>query len=109
MLDQAQSTTKQLIATLWLRNQPQVLERLALLEHAAAASGTGSLTPDLQHQAVDIAHKLAGSLGMFGFHEGTLKARELEQYFEAPPADPHRLSTLAAELRQSLFPIQSTQ
>ncbi len=106
MLEQAQSTTKQLIATLWLRNQPQVLERLALLEHAAAASASGTLTPDLQQQAVDIAHKFAGSLGMFGFHEGTLKAREMEQHLKAPAADPHRLATLAAELRESLFPIR---
>lgn len=107
MLEQAQSSTKQMIATLWLRNQPQVLERLALLERAAAASVTGTLTPELHREATVIAHNLAGSLGMFGFHEGTRKARELEQHLEAPAADPHVFARLAAELRGSLFPVRS--
>jgi HPt (histidine-containing phosphotransfer) domain-containing protein len=104
MHDQAQSTTKQLIAALWLRNQAQVLERLDLLQHAAAAAGSGELTPDLQRQAAAVAHKLAGSLGMFGFQEGTRIARELEQHLDAPKVDPSVLASLSAELRQSLFP-----
>jgi hypothetical protein len=41
---------------------------------------------------------------MFGFHEGTRKARELEQHLEAPDVHPPTLTTLTAELRQSLFP-----
>jgi HPt (histidine-containing phosphotransfer) domain-containing protein len=104
MVDTSQSPTQKQIAALWQRNQPRVLERLATLDQAAAASDSGDLTPELQLEAAGIAHKLAGSLGMFGFHEGTRKARELEQHLEAPAVRPTTLTTLAAELRQSLFP-----
>ena len=89
-----------MIAALWQRNQPQVLERLALLDQAAS----DALTPLLQQEAVATAHKLAGSLGMFGFHEGTRLARELEQLFESAQPDPARLATLTTELRRTLFP-----
>ena len=104
MLDIAQSPAEKQIAALWQRNQPRILERLATLEQAAAASDSGALTPELQLEAASIAHKLAGSLGMFGFHEGTRKARELEQHLEAPAVHPATLTTLTAELRQSIFP-----
>jgi hypothetical protein len=41
---------------------------------------------------------------MFGFHEGTRLARELELQFESPRPDGASLTALAAELRRSLFP-----
>jgi HPt (histidine-containing phosphotransfer) domain-containing protein len=99
-----QSSTQELIASLWQRNQPKILERLALLDAAAAASGSGVLNPALQREAAGIAHKLAGSLGMYGFHEGTRMARELEQHLSGPAVHAATLAALTAELRQSLFP-----
>ena len=99
-----QLSTQDLIAALWQRNQPQILERLALLDDAAAASGSGVLSPALQREAAGAAHKLAGSLGMYGFHEGTRMARELEQHLEAPAVHSATLTALTAELRQSVFP-----
>jgi HPt (histidine-containing phosphotransfer) domain-containing protein len=72
------SSTQNLIANLWLRNRPQTLARLALLDRAAAAAAAHSLTPELRGEATSVAHKFAGSLGMFGFHDGTRLARELE-------------------------------
>lgn len=104
MHDQAKSSTTQLIATLWQRNQPQVLERLDLLDRAAEASGSGTLTLDLQQQAAAIAHIFAGSLGMFGFFEGTQKARELELHLESPTVDSQALANLSTQLRHSIFP-----
>ena len=106
MADFAQPSTQKLIASLWHRNQPQVLERLALLDRAAAEAATSALSPGLGQEAACIAHKLAGSLGMFGFHEGTRLARELELHLESPAPDPAILQTLSAELRRSLFPNQ---
>jgi HPt (histidine-containing phosphotransfer) domain-containing protein len=100
MHESKQSSTQTMIAALWQRNQPQVLERLALLDQAAAEP----LTPQLRQDAVATAHKLAGSLGMFGFHEGTRLARELELLLESPAVDTGTVRTLTAQLRQSLFP-----
>ena len=99
-----QSSTQQQIAALWQRNQPRILDRLALLDAAAAASSSGVLDPALQQEAAGVAHKLAGSLGMFGFHEGTRMARELEQHLEAPAVHPATLTALTAKLRQAIFP-----
>jgi len=100
MSEATQSATQKLIDSLWQRNQPQVLERLALLDLAASEP----LTPELRQNAIATAHKLAGSLGMFGFHEGTRIARELEQHLETAAPDEARLRALTAELRQTLFP-----
>lgn len=94
-------STQSLIVTLWQRNQPQTLERLALLDRAAASS---SLEPTRRGEAIAIAHKFAGSLGMFGFHEGTRLARELELELESPSPDGMILIRLTVELRASLFP-----
>ena len=92
------------IAALWQRNQPLVLERLALLDRAAADAVAGTLTPALREEAASTAHKLAGSLGMFGFHEGTRLARELELQLESPEPNPAIVGTLATQLRHALFP-----
>jgi len=100
MPESAQSKTQNMIAALWQRSQPQVLERLALLDRAAAEP----LTPALQQEAAATAHKLAGSLGMFGFPEGTRIARELEQQLEADCPNPIQLKSLTTALRQTLFP-----
>ena len=99
---QVEADTSQLIASLWQRLLPQTTERLALLDHAAAAATTGTLTPALHAEASAIAHKFAGSLGMFGFHEGTRLAAELEHHLDSPHPDPVALATLTHQLRRSL-------
>ena len=79
----AAEATRQLLATLWERNRPVTLERLAELDHAAEASATGTLTAEARRSAISTAHKLAGSLGMFGYPEGTELARNIEQLLES--------------------------
>ena len=106
MSSASRASTQKLIEALWQRNQAQVLERLDLLDHFASAAANQTLNPALQDEATSVAHKLAGSLGMFGFHEGTQLARELEQHIESPHLDPTRLRVLASQLRGSLFPIK---
>lgn len=96
--------TAVLIAELWIRHQPQVLERLAILERACASSQDALLTPQLLAEATAIAHKLAGSLGMFGFAQGTLLARQLELDWERQEVDPARLLSLTQELRRVICP-----
>ena|ERR1700679_2598052 len=102
MTDPAGSSTQRLIANLWQRNQPQTLDRLALLDRAAAAAAAEQLTPELREEATSVAHKLAGSLGMFGFPDGTRLARELELHLGSATLDHATLTLLANQLRASL-------
>ena len=96
--------TQQKLMNIWHRNREQVMERLALLDRAAEAR---PLPETLREEATVIAHKLAGSLGMFGFAEGTRLARSLEQYLEGTDHNPAVLASLSNELRLSLFPTDS--
>jgi HPt (histidine-containing phosphotransfer) domain-containing protein len=100
----AAAKTESLLAALWLRNRPIFEERVATLERAARSATAGDLPEALGKAALDAAHKLSGSLGMYGYDRGTLIARELELMLDSPEPDPARLSAHAAELRQTLFP-----
>jgi HPt (histidine-containing phosphotransfer) domain-containing protein len=86
---------------IWQRNRSQVIERLDFLDRAAC---TTPLSEGLRMEAAAIAHKLAGSLGMFGFPEGTRLARILEELLEQSDPDQALLVNLSTELRQTLFP-----
>lgn len=94
-----------LLATLWLRNRPVIEQRLDVLDRAASAAASGTLDADTREQAADVAHKLAGSLGMYGYDEGTRLARKLELLLDYRTPDPAQMRKLATELRGSLsFP-----
>jgi HPt (histidine-containing phosphotransfer) domain-containing protein len=70
---------KELLKQLWEQHNATVFERLAVMEHAAATCLEMD-GPGLE-EARGAAHKLAGALGTFGFHEGTELARDSEQIF----------------------------
>ncbi len=72
---------------LWQQFQPQLQERVAILQSAAAALADGSLTSEQREQAVAAAHKLAGVLGTFGLAEGTRLAREAEALYSCETED----------------------
>ncbi len=86
---------------IWRRNRPQVLERLDLLDRIAKSD---PLPDSLRQEASSIAHKLAGSLGMFGFAEGTRLARLLEQHLDESEPNRETLAALSIQLRETLFP-----
>jgi HPt (histidine-containing phosphotransfer) domain-containing protein len=100
----AKDKTASLLAALWVRVRPLVEERLVTLDQAAAAAAAGTLGQDLQREAAGNAHKLAGSLGMYGYDEGTRIARELEVLLGGTAPDGARLSRLIAELRGAISP-----
>jgi HPt (histidine-containing phosphotransfer) domain-containing protein len=104
MQEPSPSRTAKLIAELWRKNQPQILDRLAQLDSAAAAAQAGTLTEAQRDGAEGMAHKLAGSLGMFGYPAGTNIARALEDEFHRDSPDAAVLKTLTRELRDTLFP-----
>ncbi len=96
---------KELLSRLWLQNLPIMQDRMASLEAAAQNALKGTLSAAHRTQASDIAHKLAGSLGMFGYPAGTDISRQMEQMLESDgPLDPAHFALLAAQLR-SILPL----
>jgi HPt (histidine-containing phosphotransfer) domain-containing protein len=94
-----------LLAGLWQRQLPLLHERLDLLDRTAAEAATGSLSEASRTEALSIAHKLSGSLGMFGHHQGTDTARAIEQILKKPtPKTLGHLDSLATRLREILQP-----
>jgi len=73
---------REAVARLWEDSQDLFRARLGMIEQAVAAIESGRLRKDLQTKAYENAHKLAGSLGCFGFLRGTELARDLERIFE---------------------------
>ena len=92
-----------LLMSLWERGLPQVRERLEVLDRAATAAASGDLSEVLRGEALEVAHKVAGSLGMFGYKLGTEISQQIEQLLEAPTsANSNRFAELVAHLRQTL-------
>ena len=66
------------------RFRPTIDERMAALRAAALALETNQLPAAVQSAAQGAAHKLAGSLGLFGYGAGSHLARRLEDWLEQP-------------------------
>jgi HPt (histidine-containing phosphotransfer) domain-containing protein len=95
---------RKLLADLWKRNLPVMHERIAILEKTLHAVKAGTLTAQLRKEAAETAHKLSGSLGMFGFPHGTVHARRIEEHLEAEgPVDEHHLAEELCALRATIL------
>lgn len=94
------------MAALWQRFQGTIRDRVQLVDDAADALGQGALSDDLRQKAGEAAHKLAGSLGTFGFHRGTALAVQLEGILlsgtSLEQADAAGLGKMVAEMRKEL-------
>ena len=101
---ESKQRTAALLTDLWQRSLPTIEQRMAALERASTAAAAGSLNDDFRADASNVAHKLAGSLGMFGFERGTEIARDLELILDSPSPDANRLASLIAQLRSILLP-----
>jgi len=98
-----EESAKRMLAALWERNLPVLHDRLTMLDAASEAAATGKLTPELRDDASSTAHKLAGSLGMFGYPRGTEFARKIEVLLNEPgPVDALTLRELTVSLRESV-------
>ena len=92
-----------LMSALWQRHLPEMQARLSRLDRAVDAATEGTLQPSLQQEAASVAHKLAGSLGMYGYIHGTELSRTLEELLNASKApNPADLRARTLELRRSL-------
>ncbi|MDY7016602.1 MAG: response regulator, partial [Cyanobacteriota bacterium] len=104
-----QEQTLNAVRQVWERFKGPILERVATVEEGINALQAGKFTEALRKKAEQHAHKLAGSLGMYGFAEGSHVAREIEQALAAIAADKPvspsfvaNLQTLVAQLRREL-------
>ncbi len=97
-----QTALTQALDRMWTRFLPEMRQRVAILEMAAAAFTANTLTISQREAASAAAHKLAGVLGTFGLTRGTELARELEiMYSRENGPDPvlgARLTASTAEL-----------
>ncbi|MBD6614349.1 response regulator [Komarekiella sp. 'clone 1'] len=93
----------------------KVGSRIAVLKLAADAFRKGTLDAQLRQKAEQEAHKLAGSLGSFGFPKGSLLANEIEDLFQnqkfLSQAKCFYLDKLLMELQRELEknPVEQTQ
>ncbi|MEA5627484.1 response regulator [Nostoc sp. UHCC 0251] len=93
----------------------KVGSRIAVLKLAADALRKGKLDEQVRQKAEQEAHKLAGSLGSFGFPKGSLLANEIEDLFQTQKfisqAKCFYLDKLLMELQRELekSPVEQTQ
>lgn len=94
------------LSALWEKFRDTTFRRVDTVESAALALLEGPLGEEQRRTAEREVHKLAGSVGTFGFAEASRVAREMELLFQgARPleeAEVLRLSELAVALRREL-------
>jgi HPt (histidine-containing phosphotransfer) domain-containing protein len=88
--------------TMWAKFLPDIRERVRVLEAAGRSAVAGALSEEERAAAQSAAHKLAGTLGMFGLDCGTELARELEGQYTSGLrlGDAAGLAETAAEIRR---------
>jgi DNA-binding response OmpR family regulator len=81
-------------------------QRVILLEEVEQALQSGKLQPELRQRANDEAHKLAGTLGSFGYETGSQLAQAIEHILmdDKPLASKEgsQLSKLLTQLKETL-------
>jgi diguanylate cyclase (GGDEF)-like protein len=95
--------TKTMLAAVWNKNRELLLHRMDAIETFCRRLPPAGDEDQTRALAYADAHKLAGSLGMFGLAEGTLLAREIEQRLKGNAPDEllaADLPALAGRLRQ---------
>ena len=93
-------------ARVWVQFRDMIFERMDAIDAAVIALRDGALSQEVRQKGVLEAHRMAGSLGMFGLAEGTRIAREIEHGLagDAPtgPEISAHLVASAAALRKIL-------
>ncbi|PSB24123.1 response regulator [Stenomitos frigidus] len=79
---------------LWERFKDSFIAQIDLLDQVVDASRTGHLTAELHQEAKQTVHKLVGSLGVYGFPQGSVLARQIETLLHPD------LALEAAEIQQ---------
>lgn len=80
----------------------RISARLVTLDQAANALKEGKLSEQLRSKAEQEAHRLAGSLGSFGFAEGSRLAQEIEQMLQNENCLDQYLCELVTQLHREM-------
>ena len=80
---QAENMVIESVNNIWQRNKESFTCQLVLFEQVVAGLMSDTLSEQIQDAAKLEAHKMAGSLGSFGFNEGSRLAHEIEQLLES--------------------------
>lgn len=78
-----QETLNHALAAIWETTKHLSWERLMVLENMVELLKSGNFNDILCKEAIENAHKLTGSLGMFGFDQGSALARKIEHLLES--------------------------
>lgn len=94
------------VGEIWQKFQGRVLEQVDVLLRAADAVNNNTLNSELRASAKKEAHTLAGSLGTFGFADGSKIARKIENILlketKLTANDRKKLASLVQELKQEI-------
>ena len=91
------------LRAIWQEHRAATLDRVAVLERAAALALGGQLTDAERANAKQEAHTLAGTVAFFGFREASRIASEIQRFFaEGRAPDPEWLRDRLAKLRGAL-------
>jgi HPt (histidine-containing phosphotransfer) domain-containing protein len=89
------------LSELWRESLPLMRERVALLRAACEALGRNPADADARRAGREAAHKLSGSLGVFGLPRGSELAAAMEAVLkDAEPLTPQSLAALARQIRE---------
>jgi HPt (histidine-containing phosphotransfer) domain-containing protein len=93
MTSPAEDPYAEIVRAAWLLVRPSVERRIRTIETAAASAAAGTLNHQLREAAATEAHRLAGSLGSYGFHQAGNLARQIEVLLRDETADTFALVT----------------
>lgn len=98
--------TQDALRAIWAEHRDELVGRIGVIERAVTSLIEGTLEESLRREAERAAHQLAGSLGTFGFPDGSERARRLELALEARaalgPAQVPELAALVLALEEEL-------
>ncbi len=97
----------------WLVTKPKSFAQMTVLFQVVQDLQANSLTPQLQAQAQQVAHKLAGTLGTFGLIQAMQMARQLEHLLDGSSSlrsqQAPLIKTIAIDLQQEIQNTHSIQ
>ncbi len=101
---QAENMVIESVNNIWQRSKESFTSQLVLFEQVISALITDSLSERILDTAKLEAHKMAGSLGSFGFNEGSRLAHEIEKLLESEAIGQQatQLQQLVSLLQQEL-------
>lgn len=93
------------LGEIWSKFKDLAFQRVADLENLVSAGVEEGITSEIKAKARDSAHKLAGSLGCYGFAEGSRIAKKIEKLLWQIPLESIQIAEIAqftASLNQEL-------